>query len=415
VLEDADDPARRPLAGVRVRDFGVIVMGAEIARLYADQGAEVLTIENRAYPDGARAQMPSGAVHPTFALGHRNSKSLGLNLRVPEGIALFKRLVAISDVVLSNFKPGTMEGLGLGYETLRAINPRLVMVSSSAVGATGPWSTWMGYGPLVRAASGVTSLWRYPEDPESFSDGITIFPDHFAGRVGAVAGLAALIARLETGRGAHVRLSQAEAILTLLSALFLEEHLRPGSAVPIGDRRPDVAPWGVFPCTGEDEWCVVCVGDDAEWRALRTAMGDPAWARAPHLDTTAGRLAHRDEVDGGVRAWTERHAPREVTRILQDAGVAAGFMQRITEYEDDPHLTAREFLLTLEQPGLDPMPVEAGPFRAAGIPVPATAPAPEHGQHTRELAGSLLGLDAEEIEALLAAGVLEEPVAAPTT
>jgi crotonobetainyl-CoA:carnitine CoA-transferase CaiB-like acyl-CoA transferase len=162
-----------------VLDFGVIVLGAEAGRLFADQGAEVIKIESRAFPDGARIS----PVH--FAIGHRGSKSIGVNLRSPEGVDLVKRLVAQSDVVLANFKPGTLEKLGLGAQALREVNPGIVIAGSSAVGATGPWSGWLGYGPLVRCASGLTSLWRYRDDPESFSDSTTIHPDHYAARVTA--------------------------------------------------------------------------------------------------------------------------------------------------------------------------------------------------------------------------------------
>ncbi|MDX6527092.1 MAG: hypothetical protein QOI43_2603, partial [Gaiellales bacterium] len=165
---------RRPLEGLRILDLGVIVFGAEIARLFCELGAEVIKIESRAFPDGARVS----PVH--FAIGHRGSRSFGVDLRSPEGIEVVKRLVLKSDVLLANFKPGTLEKLGLGAAALREINPGLIVVNGSALGASGPWSTWMGYGPLVRCVAGLTSLWRYPDDDESFSDSTVIHPDHFA-------------------------------------------------------------------------------------------------------------------------------------------------------------------------------------------------------------------------------------------
>src|SRR5205085_8053228 len=143
---------------------------------------------------------------------------LGVNLRSPEGLAVIRRLVARSDLVLANFKPGTLEKLGLGAGALRELNPRVVVAGSSALGATGPWSTWMGYGPLVRAVSGLTSLWRYPDDEGSFSDSTVIHPDHFAARLSAIAALAALVGRGQSGRGAVLGVSQAEAILTQLAS-----------------------------------------------------------------------------------------------------------------------------------------------------------------------------------------------------
>jgi crotonobetainyl-CoA:carnitine CoA-transferase CaiB-like acyl-CoA transferase len=396
--------ARRALEGLRVLDFGVIVLGAEAARLFCDQGAEVIKIESRAFPDGAR-------VSPAhFAIGHRGSKSVGVNLRSPEGVDVVRQLVACSDVVLANFKPGTLDKLGLGAQALRAINPAIVVVNSSAMGASGPWSTWMGYGPLVRCASGLTSLWRYPDDEDGFSDSTTIHPDHYAARVTAIAALAALISRRRSGCGAEIATSQAETILMQIGALLAEESLRPGTIRATGNEGRHAAPWGVYPCAGDDEWCVVTVRDDDEWRRLRAALGDPDWAADDGLSTVTGRLARRAEIDEQLTAWTRERPPRQATATLQAAGVPAGFMQRASEYEHDPHLQARDFLRTFEQPGLGPMAIENAPFRSERIPAPADVPAPEPGEHTRAICMGLLGMDAEEVNRLVASGALEESV-----
>jgi crotonobetainyl-CoA:carnitine CoA-transferase CaiB-like acyl-CoA transferase len=152
-----------------VLDLGVIVVGAETGRLFADLGADVIKVENRAFPDGSRQSMDGSVLTGGFAYGHRGKRGLGLDLRSAEGRALFLDLVRHSDVVLSNFKPGTMESLGLGYADLAAVNPGIVVAESSAFGPTGPWSRKMGYGPLVRAAVGLSGLWRYADDPEGFS------------------------------------------------------------------------------------------------------------------------------------------------------------------------------------------------------------------------------------------------------
>jgi crotonobetainyl-CoA:carnitine CoA-transferase CaiB-like acyl-CoA transferase len=393
---------RRPLDGLRVLDLGVIVIGAELGRLFCDQGAEVIKIESSAFPDGARVS----PVH--FAIGHRGSKSVGVNLRSPEGVEILKRLVAHSDVLLANFKPGTLEKLGLGPDVLHESNPGLVVVNSSAMGATGPWSTWMGYGPLVRASTGLTSLSAYPDDPEVFADGTTIHPDHYAARVTAIAALAALIGRRRSGRGAEIATAQAEAILMQIGTLLVEEALRPGAIQTTGNAGPHAAPCSVYPCAGDDEWCAVTVRDDEDWRRLRAALGDPPWAADDDLATLAGRLARRCEIDERLAAWTRARSPREVAAMLQAAGVPAGFMQRADEYEDDPQLQARDFFRVLEQPGLDPMTVDNAPFRSERIPEPAHARAPELGEHTREVCAELLGMGAAEIDGLIASGALED-------
>ncbi|MGZ4172693.1 MAG: CoA transferase, partial [Solirubrobacteraceae bacterium] len=301
----------------------------------------------------------------------------------------------------------------LGAQALREINPGIVVVNSSAVGASGPWSTWMGYGPLVRCVSGLTSLWRYSDDDGGFSDSTTIHPDHYAARITAITALAALIGRRRSGRGAEIATSQAEAILMQIGKLLVEESLRPGAVQAIGNASRHAAPWGIYPCAGDDEWCVVTVRDDDDWRRLRSAVGDPEWAQGEDLATTTGRLARRAEIDGHLTAWTRQRWPREVTATLQAAGVPAGFMQRAAEYEDDPQLRARDFLRTFEQPGLEPMAIEHAPFRSELIPTPANMPAPEPGQHTREICTGLLGMDPDDVDRLVASGVLEEPIESP--
>ena len=177
----------RPLDGIRVLDLGVIVVGGETGRELADQGADVIKVENRAFLDGTRQGDRPGRCGYTFAIGNRGKRSLGLNLRSDAGKQLFGELVAKSDVVLTNFRPGTMESLDLGYDRLRAINPGIIMVESSAFGASGPWATRMGYGPLVRAAVGLTALWRHPDAADGFGDDSTVYPDHAAARAGAAA------------------------------------------------------------------------------------------------------------------------------------------------------------------------------------------------------------------------------------
>ena len=381
-----DPGPRRPLEGLRVLDFGVIVLGAEAARLFCDQGADVIKVECRAFPDGARVSPQN------FETGHRGSRSLGVNLRSPEGVEVVRRLAARSDVLLANFKPGTLEKLGLGAHVLRELNPGIVVVNSSAVGASGPWSTWMGYGPLVRCVSGLTSLWRYPDEAGSFCDGTTIHPDHYAARIASITALAALIARRRTGRGAAVATSQAEAILMQIGELLVEEGLNPGTSAG-GTAREHGAPWGVYPCAGDDEWCVVTVRDDDDWHRLCGAVG---WPADGALESTAQRVARRAEIDDRLSAWTRERAPREVTAVLQTAGVPAGFMQRADEYEHDPHLLARDFL---------PAPA---PFRSERVLPPPAAPAPELGEHTREICVELLGMGVAEVDRLLARGVLEE-------
>ena len=185
--------------------------------------------------------------------------------------------------MLENFKPGTLDKLGLGYEALRAVNPDLVMLSTNALGSTGPWSGRPGYGPIVRCLSGVTSLWRYPDDPLGFAEPTTIYPDHYGARLCAAAVLAALVRRRRTGAGARLEVAQAELIINQFADVFAGV--------------PPAGAGAVYPCAGDDEWCVIAPADDAQRSALRRVAGErPAeWTRArpPRevMETTPGRRA----------------------------------------------------------------------------------------------------------------------------
>ena len=396
---------RRPLEGLRVLDLGVIVVGAEAGRLFADQGADVIKVESRQFPDGARA----AGMTTNFASGHRNKRSVGINLRDPRGVAVFDRLVAVSDVVLTNFKPGTIESLGIGYDRLRTINPGIVLVTSSAMGEWGPWFDWMGYGPLVRCVSGLTNLWNDPRVDGGFGDATTIYPDHLVGRVVDVTALAALIARRTTGRGAHIESSQAETIITALSPIFLRESLQPGTAFARVDGESD-APWGVYPCAGDDEWCVITVRHDDDWARLVRALDAPPWANPHDLTMTDGRVAGRERIDAELAAWTSTRAPRQVAELLQAAGVPAAPMQRVDDWIHDPHLRARSFFRTFTHPLLQTdLTTETGPCVAERLPDPTIMPAPLSGEQTRAICQELLGMGDVEIDELLAAGALEEP------
>lgn len=406
-------PAKRgPLQGLRVLDLGVIVAGAEGGRMFADHGAEVIKVENYAFPDGGRQSATGDVMTPSIAQGHRNKLSFGVNLRSAIGLEIFKLLVAQSDVVLSNFKPGTLESLGLGPEVLLEVNPRIVLMDSSALGNTGPQSRTMGYGPLVRASTGLSSLWCYPDVPNSYSDGTTIYPDHIAARVAALGVLALLIRRERTGRGGQVSMAQAEIFLNSNTEHYLRESLQPGSFVPRGNESEFRAPEGVYPCAGDDEWCALSVCDEAQWQQLLAVVGRQDLLDDTGLVSMAGRIARRAEVDALVSEWTQRHTPREVTIRLQAAGVPAGFMQRLSEYRSDPHFSARHFIRTLEHRGLTTsLPTENGLVLSRTFLDPELRPAPYQAEHTREIAGRLLGYSEAQIDALIAAGDLEDVLA----
>jgi crotonobetainyl-CoA:carnitine CoA-transferase CaiB-like acyl-CoA transferase len=409
-----------PFSGLRVLDLGVIVVGAEQGRLLGDGGADVVKVESRANPDGNRQSYLSYGMSVSFAAGHRNKRSLGINLRDPEGRALFLRLAAVSDVILSNFKPGTMESLGLGRDALLEINPRLVLVESSAFGDSGPWSRRMGYGPLVRAATGLTQLWRYPDDPESFSDSITIYPDHVAARIGAIAAVALLIRRERTGRGGAASIAQAEVMLGHFAA-----DVARASAGILPNQPPDW-PWNVYRAAGEDEWCVVSVRSNEDWQRLAAIIEIPS---PETLDTPAKRLAARGLIDTAINRWVATRDAGEVMRKLQSSGVPAARMLRLADLPEFGYFKEREFYRVETHPYLqeDVLAERWAGKREPLIEAPLR-PAPLAGEQTDDVVREWLypgtdieqlidrkvlePLDQEILEAALA-GAREASVASP--
>jgi len=388
----ATGTAGRPFEGMRILDLGVIVAGGELGRLFADLGAEVIKIESATYPDGLRQTPPGQVMSRSWALTHRNEYGLGLDLRHPSGAEIFERLVAGADAVFANFKPGTLASLGFTYERLRELNPRIVLAESSAFGATGPWSARMGYGPLVRATTGVTWLWTSADAPPgSFYDATTIFPDHVSARITAIATLAAVIRRDRTEMGAHVHISQAEAAVNQLATAYVTEAAR-AARLSVVD---DPAVHAVCPCDGDDEWCVVSLRSHADRLALAAVMGGDALLR------------DRAELIAVISQWTSSRDKTAVAEALQRAGVPAAPMNRAVDVLADPQITFRKVFSEMTHPLFDaPMATETGPAPYQHIPPAELRPAPMPGEHTREICQKLLALDAEETDRLIAEGVL---------
>lgn len=373
-----------PLEGVRIADLGIIVAGGELSRLFGDVGAEVIKIESAAYPDGLRQKRESQAIGDSFARAHRNHLGFGLDLRSAAGAEVFAELVGKSDALFANFKPGTLPALGFGDDRLRAINPGIVVAESSAYGDVGPWSTRMGYGPLVRAVTGVTSLWTSDQaDPAArhpFYDATTVFPDHVVGRIAAIGALAALIRHRRCGAGARIHVSQAEAGINQLDIRFVML----AAETDTGEVRHDTAEHLVLPCAGEDEWCVVSLRSDTDRNAVAAITGQATLAD-----------------------WATERSPQEVAERLQSAGVAAGPMNRPDDVYDHPQLRWRNLLADMTHPLMEfPLPAETGPAPFRNVPLSPQRPAPLPGADTRRICRDVLSMDDDDTERLIAEGVL---------
>ena len=407
VPEAAPEPAL-PLTGVRVADFGHGGVGVEISRMLAEYGADVIKIESRTYPDFIRVVL-GGEMSPSFASSSRSKRGLGINAKTEEGRQMLLDLAAGAggsarfDVVVENGSTGVMDELGLGYRDFAAANPDVVMISSQLMGSSGPWSWWRGYGPNTQVTGGMTHLWDYP-DVERPSGSQSIFPDHWAGRMGALAAVAAVLGRQRgvMAGGCHAEVCQVEQVVGVMGDLLARESLQTGSVKPQGNRRDRGAPWGFFRCEGEDQWVAICCRIDAEWAALAALIGldDPALANHD------ARREREDEVEEAVSAWTRTLSKQAVTETCLAAGVPAGPMLTSGEQLQDPHLAARGYLVELDQPPIGVMTFEGPAFAATGMADADIRPAPGLGEHTHQIVAEF-GLDEAAIDDLIARGILE--------
>lgn len=398
----------RPFDGLTILDLGIIVAGGELGRLFSDLGAHVIKVESPSYPDGLRQTRPGKRMSESFAWTHRNQQSIGLDLRQPAGAEVFTRLVAQADAVFANFKPGTLAGLGFSYPDLAEMNPRLILAESSAYGDRGPWRTRLGYGPLVRAATGVSNLWTADTDAGSdsqnpFSDTVTVFPDHLVARLVATATLAVLIRRHRTGRGGHIHASQSETAVSQLDVVYTTAWAGRRGATITEDRTVH----GVYPCQGDDEWCVISIASEDDWTAVTGVLADSRLSDDSRFACLEKRWEHRAELRAALAVHTAAHVAAELAESLQRCGVAAAPMLRASDVLTDPHVRARRLYAEMAHPLIDavlPTETQSAPYQ--GIPHAALTPAPILGEHTVEICHELLGMDTEEIDALIADGAL---------
>jgi crotonobetainyl-CoA:carnitine CoA-transferase CaiB-like acyl-CoA transferase len=328
---------RAPLAGLRVLDFTHDWAGPHAARVLADYGAEVVKIEYPGRLDGMRgAYFEKINTHTRFKQLHRNKRSLTLDLKQPDHLALCEALVRESDVVIENARAGVMAQLGLGDARLRELKPGIVMVSMSAFGASGPYRRYAGYGGTLEAISGAQSLTGY-------RDGETPYRvremDVINGIFGISATLAALLHRAASGEGQHIDLSENETSVWSLSALIAEQSQQSAPLGVIGNRHPQFAPQGVFPCAGEDQWLSLCIRSDAEWARLAAWLG--ADAQPEVWNTAAARQRDADALESLIAARTRTQDKRALMAELQGLGLAAAPVFNSLDLLADPHLQAR--------------------------------------------------------------------------
>ena len=401
----SDSPLPTPgaLAGVRVLDLATFIAGPFAAGLLAEYGADVIKVEQPRTGDSLRELGYKASGRGLFwALEARGRRSITLNLREAEGQALALRLIEQSDIVIENFRPGTLERWNLGYDRMRAVNPGVILVRVSAYGQTGPYASRPGFGRIAQAFGGLTYLAGHPDRPP-VNPGSSTIADYAAGLFGTSAALAALDHRRRTGQGQQIDISLYESIFRLCDILALE-HDALGVVRERQGSDAHAVPHNHFP-TGDGKWIAIACTSDRIFRRLNDVMGDAGFGDDPSVATMAQRSARRAELDGAVSAWTGRHSMAELREILDAAEVPNAPISSMADIAEEPHVQARGTLMTIDDPEIGPVSMPAPVARLSETPATIQRPAPLLGEHNAEVFGAL-GLSPAEIDRLRTDGII---------
>ncbi len=396
----------RPLDGVRVLDCAMFIAGPYCATQLAEFGAEIIKVELPGSGDPVRkfGSMTDCGETLVFLSEGRNKKSVTLDLRTPEGAELLKRLVRESDVLVENFQPGTLEKWGLGWETLKAENPRLIMVRISAYGQTGPYSPRPGFGRIANAFGGISYLSGYPDRPPVIPGSATL-SDYMAGLYSALGVTLALRARDLTGEGQMIDVGLYEPIFRILDELApafdkfgrVRERMGPGTV--------NVVPHSHYP-TKDERWIAIACTNDKIFARLAKVMGQDEVAGEGKYGTLARREAARAEVDQWVTDWTSTLTRDEVLAKCSEGEVPCGPVYAIDEIFEDPQYAARGNIATVKDERIGELKVPNVVPRMSATPGGIDSLGPSLGQHTDEVFAQLLGLSADEIRELREKGVV---------
>ncbi len=400
-----------PFAGLKVADFSWVGVGPITAKNLADHGATVVRVESEHRIDGLRVQPPfkdgvSGINRSNFFGSFNTSKhSLAIDLKNEGGLRVAKRLVEWADVVIDSWTPGAMARLGLGPDEIRKTNPDVITVTTSLLGKGGAFSTMAGYGYHAAAIAGFFDLVGWADLPP---DGPWLaYTDTIGPRFIGTALLAALDRRRRTGEGCHIEAAQLEIALQLLAPELLHHELDGAVAARMGNRTPEIAPQGIYPCRGDDCWVAISVVDDEAWGRFREALGNPTWAKGAVLDSVSGRLANHDAIDVAIAGWTAERSEEEVEDLLGAAGVAVAKVQRSQDLLADPQYEHRGFYRWLEHDEVGTVPYAGHSYRIEGYDHGPRHAAPMLGQHTFDILTDLLAFDVDEVAEIAATGCLE--------
>jgi crotonobetainyl-CoA:carnitine CoA-transferase CaiB-like acyl-CoA transferase len=398
-----------PLAGLKVVEVTANWAGPLACRHLGDLGAEVVKVEWATRPATRAGRWPGGFRARQFynRSGYfnklnRNKRDVCLDLSVPEGRAAFLKLVEWADVLIENNSARVMPNLGLGYEELSKLNPRLNMVSIAGFGATGPYRDFVAYGANIELSCGLVSLNGY--GPGEYANTASFYADPVAGNQAAVAVLAALEYRRRSGRGQFIDMSLNEGAAAMFCEAIMDYTMNGVVRQPSGARSLVHAPQGVYACVGEDSWLALTVRDEREWQGLCGVIGRLDLARREELVSAGGRMEAHDEIDDAIAAWARERDHGEAARVLQAAGVPAGPVLANWEIATDPHLHERGYLVTVVHPEAGALPYPGFGWKLSRTPARVRRHAPMFAEHNDEVFRDILALSEEEIGRLYETG-----------
>lgn len=389
------------LRGLRVLDLTRVLAGPFTTRILADFGAEVIKIQSKKIATGAESNTA-----PYFCAWNRNKRSMTLDLGHPEARELFLKLVKISDVVVENFSSRVMSNWNLNYDRLKDVNRKLIMLSMSGMGQTGPWKDYVAFGPTLQSLGGLTYLTSYAQDnPMGLG---YAYADLVSGLYGAMAILAAFEYRDRMGQGQYIDLSEYEALCTMIGPTLMDAFVNQNEILPkgnAGDHMP-AAPYGCYKCLGEDRWCVIAVFTKEEWHAFCRVLGNPVWAKEERYSSISMRKDNKEELDRRIEKWTTKRTAKSIVQSLQRAGVSAGVVQNAEDLAKDPQLLARDFFASVNHPAIGETKTDTSPINFKNSPKGPLKPSPLLGEGNQYVYKELLGLSEDTIFSYIDRGII---------
>ncbi|MBV1873032.1 MAG: CoA transferase [Gammaproteobacteria bacterium] len=400
----------RIFEGLKVWDMSWVGVGPLTARYLADNGATVVRLDSTSHPDILRTAPPfkdgvPGFNRSMFYGDYNCSKlGLGLNMKKPEAHDIAFEMAQWADVIIESFTPGTMANWGLSYEALSENNPRLIMLSTCMQGQTGPRASYPGFGNLMASMSGFYEITGWPDrDPVMVYGAYT---DFIAQRFTTMSVVAALDHCHRTGEGQFIDVAQFEASLQFLGPEFLDFEVNQQAVTRSGNADSKMAPHGVYPCQGEDQWIAIAVKDNQEWAALKSLMGSPAWAADPRFDSFQGRNESESVINDHISQWTSSQSSEAIFKLLQPA-VSAGLVHDCEHLYTDDQIVHRNYFVDIEHPVMGTVPYNGAQTAFSESDNQPTKASPCIGEDSHYVLKEFLNFDDPKIEEMLKSDVVQ--------